>query len=100
MRQLGEVRFVANVVPCCFKSPAEPEFTVRRLAPSIRLKIDLEDHGVVGVSGQQPHPNFRPERASPPGYQGLKAEGPWFDPYLTEVSGLPPGQTRGMSRLW
>jgi hypothetical protein len=44
-----------------------------RLAPGTRLKIDLEDHGVVGVSGQQPHPIFRPERASPQGYQGLKS---------------------------
>jgi hypothetical protein len=44
-----------------------------RLAPSTRLKIDLEDHGVTGVSGQQQHPMFRPERASPQGYQGLKS---------------------------
>jgi hypothetical protein len=44
-----------------------------RLAPGTRLKIDLEDHGVVGVSGQRPHPIFRPERASPQGYQGLKS---------------------------
>ena len=51
-----------------------------RLAPGARLKIDLEDHGVTGVSGQQPHPIFRPERASPQGYQGLKAEGQQFDP--------------------
>ena len=28
-------------------------------APSARLKIDLEDHGVIGVSGQQP-PRFPP----------------------------------------
>jgi hypothetical protein len=42
-----------------------------RLAPGTRLKIDLEDHGVFGVSGQQPHSIFRPERASPQGYQGL-----------------------------
>lgn len=42
-----------------------------RLAPGTRLKIDLEDHGLVGGSGQQPHPIFRPERASPQGYQGL-----------------------------
>jgi hypothetical protein len=41
-----------------------------RLAPSTRLKIDLEDHGEIGVSGQQPHPIFRPERASPQGYHG------------------------------
>src|SRR6516165_8101199 len=41
-----------------------------RLAPSTRLKIDLEDHGVIGVSGQQPHPIFRPERASPQGPRG------------------------------
>ena len=39
----------------------------------VRLKIDLEDHGVVGVSGQRPHPIFRPERAAPQGYQGLKS---------------------------
>src|SRR5215471_6450789 len=38
-----------------------------RLAPGTRLKIDLEDHGVNGLSGQQPHPIFRPERASPQG---------------------------------
>jgi hypothetical protein len=44
-----------------------------RLAPGTRLKIDLEDHGVTGVSEQQPHPIFRPERASPQGYQGLKS---------------------------
>jgi hypothetical protein len=44
-----------------------------RLAPSTRLKIDLEDHGVVGVNGRRPHPIFRPERASPQGYQGLKS---------------------------
>jgi hypothetical protein len=31
-----------------------------RLAPSTRLKIDLEDHGVVGVNGRRPHPIFRP----------------------------------------
>ena len=43
-----------------------------RLAPGTRLKIDLEDHGVTGVS-RQPHPIFRPERASPQGYQGLKS---------------------------
>src|SRR5215470_9129837 len=41
-----------------------------RLAPSTRLKIDLEDHGVIGVSRQQPHPIFRPERASPQGTKG------------------------------
>jgi hypothetical protein len=39
------------------------------LAPGTRLKIDLEDHGVIGVSGSS-HPIFRPERASPQGYQG------------------------------
>lgn len=44
-----------------------------RLAPGTRLKIDLEDHGVIGVSGQQPHPIFRPERVSPQGYQVLKS---------------------------
>ena len=43
-----------------------------RLAPRTRLKTDLGDHGVVGVSGQQPHPIFRPERASPQGISGLK----------------------------
>jgi hypothetical protein len=43
-----------------------------RLAPGTRLKNDLEDHGVTGVSRQQPHPIFRPERASPQGYQRLK----------------------------
>src|SRR5204863_3883160 len=48
-----------------------------RLAPGARLKIDLEDHGVTGVSGQQPHPIFRPERASPQGYQGLKSAFGW-----------------------
>ena len=42
------------------------------LAPGTRLKIDLEDHGVIGVSGQQPPPIFRPERASPQGYQGTE----------------------------
>jgi hypothetical protein len=43
------------------------------LAPSTRLKIDLEDQGVIGVSGQQPHPIFRPERALPKGTRGLKS---------------------------
>ena len=47
-----------------------------RLAPGTRLKNDLEDQGVNGVSGQQPHPIFRPERASPQGYQRLKSEAP------------------------
>src|SRR5580704_6926184 len=43
-------------------------------APSARLKIDLEDHGVIGVSGQQPPPIFRPERASPQAYQRLRRD--------------------------
>jgi hypothetical protein len=43
------------------------------LAPGTRLKIDLEDHGQIGVSRQQPPPIFRPERASPQGYLGLKS---------------------------
>jgi hypothetical protein len=43
------------------------------LAPSTRLKNDLEGQGIVGVSGQQPHPIFRPERASPKGHQRLKS---------------------------
>ena len=37
------------------------------LAPSTRLINDLEDQGSDGVSGQQPPPIFRPERASPQG---------------------------------
>jgi hypothetical protein len=36
-----------------------------RLAPRTRLINDLEDQGSDGVSGQQPLPIFRPERASP-----------------------------------
>jgi hypothetical protein len=35
------------------------------LAPGTRLINDLEDQAVYGVSGQQPPPIFRPERASP-----------------------------------
>jgi transposase-like protein len=35
------------------------------LAPSTRLINDLDDHSSNGVSGQQPHPIFRPELASP-----------------------------------
>ena len=54
-----------------------------RLAPGARLKTDLEDHGVTGVSGQQPHPIFRPERASPQGYQGLKRKVGGSTPPLT-----------------
>jgi len=42
-----------------------------RLAPSTRLINDLEDHSLNGVSGQQPHPIFRPERASPQGIPRL-----------------------------
>jgi hypothetical protein len=57
-----------------------------RLAPGTRLKIDLEDHGVTGVSEQRPHPIFRPERASPQGYQGLKSGRSQFDPALTTSS--------------
>ena len=70
-----------------------------RLAPGARLKIDLEDHGVTGVSGQQPHPIFRPERASPQGYQGLKRPAARLD--LDPASGsarlsaqAPPSCTR------
>ncbi len=37
------------------------------LAPRTRLINDLEDQGSDGVSGQQPPPIFRPERASPQG---------------------------------
>jgi hypothetical protein len=40
--------------------------------PANRLKHDLEDQVGNVVSGQQPPPIFRPERASPQGYQGLK----------------------------
>jgi hypothetical protein len=36
-----------------------------RPAPGTRLINDLEDQDVYGVSGQQPPPIFRPERASP-----------------------------------
>src|SRR5262249_30454285 len=42
-----------------------------RLAPSTWLINDLEDHSLNGVSGQQPHPIFRPERASPQGIPRL-----------------------------
>src|SRR5215468_3453115 len=42
-----------------------------RLAPTTRLINDLEDHSLNGVSGQQPHPIFRPERASPQGLPRL-----------------------------
>jgi hypothetical protein len=42
-----------------------------RLAPSTRLINDLDDHGSNGVSGQQPDPIFRPERASPQGIPRL-----------------------------
>ena len=36
-----------------------------RLAPRTRLINDLQDQGLDGVTGQQPPPIFRPERASP-----------------------------------
>src|SRR5215471_11813134 len=42
-----------------------------RLAPSTRLINDLEDHGLNGVSGQQPDPIFLPERTSPQGIPRL-----------------------------
>lgn len=37
------------------------------LAPGTRLINDLENQDAYGVSGQQPPPIFRPERASPQG---------------------------------
>src|SRR5262249_46297216 len=42
-----------------------------RLAPSTRLVNDLEDPRLNGVSRNQPHPIFRPERASPQGIPRL-----------------------------
>ena len=54
-----------------------------RLAPSTRLINDLEDQGSDGVSGQQPPPIFRPERASPQGIRGADKD---------EVGGFKPSQ--------
>jgi hypothetical protein len=50
------------------------------LTPSTRLKIELEDHGEIGVSGQRPHLIFRPERASPQAFQRLKSGKVAVDP--------------------
>ena len=60
-----------------------------RLAPGTRLKIDLEDHGVTGLSGQQPHPIFRPERASPQGYQRLISERFRAHPQAAIIESMP-----------
>jgi hypothetical protein len=63
-----------------------------RLAPGTRLKIGLEDHGVTGVSGQQPPPIFRPERASPQGYRRLRSgRSPLERSYLPEDQDLEGG---------
>jgi hypothetical protein len=66
-----------------------------RLAPGTRLKIDLEDHGVTGVSGQQPHPIFRPERASPQGIsEAEKRKAGSSTPPLTTSSDQPETKRR------
>jgi len=46
-----------------------------RLALDTRLKIDLEDYGAIGVSGQQPNPILAQNGRHRRGYQGLKADG-------------------------
>jgi len=63
------------------------------LAPSTRLINDLEDHGLDGVSGQQPPPIFRPERASPQGIREADKE---------EVPGSSPGSPTSqiVTRSW
>src|SRR5262249_59928231 len=59
-----------------------------RLAPSTRLINDLQDHSLNGVSGQQPDPIFRPERASPQGTPRLIRKRS-----VVQVHVAPPGQS-------
>src|SRR5262249_5096237 len=66
-----------------------------RLASSTRLINDLDDHGSNGVSGQQPHPICRSERASPQGTPRLISKPRPAAAALSRHLRPPPsGQTR------
>jgi len=64
-----------------------------RLAPGTRLINDLEDQDVYGVSGQQPPPIFRSERASPQVNQWLIRKRS-----VVQVHPGPPGHSAVLAR--